>query len=102
VTGIDDPRNMKRKIDMSAIPHDPRWSWVEICTFSGDQTWIRGKCNHLNPIEVRNVITEDLVAWICPDCDRSWRVIDVYGDAPPPEPNFVDRYANPRLIGGDP
>jgi hypothetical protein len=53
---------------MSALD-DPRFEWVECLTVGGLSEWIRGACNHLEPVEVRGVVDGDLLAFLCPDCD---------------------------------
>lgn len=51
-------------------PQDPRFEWVEITTWGGPEQWIRGGCNHLTPEPVISAWPdEQLVAWLCVDCD---------------------------------
>lgn len=30
--------------------------------------WIRGDCKHLTPAPVCSVVTEQIIAYLCPDC----------------------------------
>lgn len=53
---------------MSA-PNDPRFEWVETLTPDGRSEFIRGACNHLEPVEVRSTVDGELLAYLCPDCD---------------------------------
>jgi hypothetical protein len=54
---------------MTGMPDDPRFEWIEVSTFGGPDLWLRGPCNHLNPIPVHAQPTGELVALLCPDCD---------------------------------
>ncbi|WP_318205373.1 hypothetical protein [Streptomyces sp. SCL15-4] len=48
---------------------DPRWDWVEITTVGYGTEYLRGACRHLTPTEVRSTVTDELLAYLCPDCD---------------------------------
>ncbi len=52
---------------------DPRWEWVELTTFGGDQFWIKGACNHLEvvPVHTKDLLGADgeVVAHLCRTCD---------------------------------
>lgn len=53
---------------MSA-PDDPRFEWVQVLDAGGRTEWVRGACNHLEPVEVRGVVDGELLAFLCTDCD---------------------------------
>jgi hypothetical protein len=51
---------------------DPRWEWIELPTVGGPSEWIRGACNHLEPVEVRSTVDGELLALLCTDCDTQF------------------------------
>lgn len=59
---------------------DPRWEWINVTTIGGDPEYVKGACRHLTPTEVRSVVTNELLAHLCPDCDAQlpaeWRADD--------------------------
>ncbi|MFJ2000274.1 hypothetical protein [Streptomyces chartreusis] len=56
---------------------DPRWEWINVTTYGGGPEYVKGACRHLTPAEVRSVVTGELLAHLCPDCDAQlpaeWR-----------------------------
>ena len=50
-------------------PDDPRFEWIECPTAGGRTEWIRGACNHLEPVEIHGVVDGELLAFLCTDCD---------------------------------
>ncbi|WP_322501809.1 hypothetical protein TR631_33805 [Streptomyces rochei] len=59
---------LQRARDASPPP-DPRWEWVKTPSSDGTTEWVKGACRHLSPVDVRSVITNELLAHLCPDCD---------------------------------
>lgn len=50
---------------------DPRWDWIEITTIGTSvPVRIRGQCNHIELVPVKNIVTGELVAWLCGTCDE--------------------------------
>jgi hypothetical protein len=48
---------------------DPRWEWIDVTGIDGRPEYVKGACRHLTPAEVRSVVTGELLAYLCPDCD---------------------------------
>lgn len=48
---------------------DPRWEWINISTYGGGPEYVKGGCRHLTPVDVRSIVTDELLARLCPDCD---------------------------------
>jgi hypothetical protein len=48
---------------------DPRWEWIDITSMDGRPEYVKGACRHLTPAEVCSVVTGELLAHLCPDCD---------------------------------
>lgn len=48
---------------------DPRWEWVDTPTVGDPYSVTKGRCLHLTPEPVHAQPTDELVAYLCPDCD---------------------------------
>lgn len=53
---------------------DPRWEWVDVTTFDGKPTWIKGRCNHLLS-ERTSVLDGDSILDRCVTCGHILRVL---------------------------
>ncbi|MFF5404602.1 hypothetical protein ACFY8K_16825 [Streptomyces misionensis] len=57
------------KVRRLAPARDARWEWIDVTGLDGRPEYVRGACRHLTPAEVRSVVTDELLAYLCPDCD---------------------------------
>lgn len=57
-------------------PHDiddcPKYEWIEL-SFLGsiESQYVRGRCLHDDVVEVRNLITDELLRHLCKDCNTA-------------------------------
>ena len=51
-----------------------RFEYERIETFGGDSYYVKVGCRHRDPIRVTTV-RQELVAYLCPDCDQQLPVI---------------------------
>jgi hypothetical protein len=47
-----------------------RFEYQKIETMAGDTHYVKVACRHLHPEPVRSVVTGEIIAMLCPDCDQ--------------------------------